>query len=382
MKYWIFYLVEPRRTNAAWDDDYSDTDEFETATVAYRNIIDEAMLAEELGFEGIWIAEHHFATNYSLSPNPLTLLAAIAERTTRLKLGAGVTCLPEHNPVRVAEEIAVLDHISEGRVDTCIGRGVFPDEYGGFGVPIEKSQELYAEGLGFLNRLLKETDVMHDGEGWQTLSPVTISPPTYQKPHPPLWLAANSLPTIGMALDHGMDVIFSVGIFGVERMPEFRETFLAECAKRGIDPDSVRFGAQAWGHLAPTRERVEKVAQAARVIIRAAGRRIGAPREYTKDGLVDFRAPTVETALGQLSEGDFQYTTDEGEATTDDIIAANMIGDEAKILEMDQVYRDLGVTDVVLIMDTGDITPDERRESMKGIASVLGISAEAPVRAS
>ena len=179
-----------------------------------------------------------------------------------------------------------------------------------------------------------------------------------------------------------MDVVFNVGIFGVERLAEFRETFLAECAKRSIDPDSVRFGAQAWGHLAPTTERVEKVAQAARVVVRAAGRRVGAPRKYTKDGIVDLRAPTAETALSDVTAGDFRYTTDDGEASTENILATNMIGDADRIRHMNQIYEDLGVTDLILIMDTGDITPDERRESMNGIASLLGISADAQVGAS
>ena len=380
MKYWVFYLVEPARKNVKWDDDYSDADEYESPSEVYRNIIDEAVLAEDLGFEGIWIAEHHFASNYSLSPNPMTLLAAVAARTTRLKLGAGVTCLPEHHPVNVAEEIALLDQISVGRVDTCIGRGVFPDEYGGFGVPIADSQERYAEGLELLNRLLNETDVLHDGKAWQIISPVTLAPGPYQKP-PPLWLAANSLPTIGIALDHGMDVVFNVGVFGVERLTEFREAFDAECEKRAVDLSSVRFGAQVWAHYAPSEERVEKAAQAARVVIRAAGRRVGAPREYTKEGVVDLRAPTEATALADVTAGDFRYTTDDGEASTADILATNMIGDADRIRHMAQIYEDLGVSDLILIMDTGDITPEERRESMSELASILGVSAEAAVGA-
>jgi alkanesulfonate monooxygenase SsuD/methylene tetrahydromethanopterin reductase-like flavin-dependent oxidoreductase (luciferase family) len=377
MKYWVFYLVEPARKNVKWHEDYSETDEYESPAEIYRNIIDEAVLAEDLGYEGIWLAEHHFASNYSLSPSPLTLLAAVAERTSRLKLGAGVTCLPEHHPVSVAEEIAVLDHISEGRVDTCIGRGVFPDEYGGLGVPIAESHERYAEGLELLHRLFNETDVIHEGKAWQCLAPVTLAPGPYQEPHPPLWLAANSLTTISIALDNGMDVVFNVGVFGVERLTEFREGFDAECEKREVDSSSVRFGAQVWAHYAPTQERVEKAAQAARVVIRAAGRRVGAPRQYTKDGIVDLRAPTEATALGDVTAGDFQYTTDDGEASTEDILATNMIGDADRIRHMAKIYEDLGVTDLILIMDTGDITPAERRETMREIASILDVTAAA-----
>jgi len=375
MKYWVFYLGEPARKNVEWHEDYSETDEFESAAEIYRNIIDEAVLAEDLGYEGIWLAEHHFASNYSLSPNPLTLLAAVAARTSRLKLGAGVTCLPEHHPVNVAEDIALLDQISEGRVDTCIGRGVFPDEYGGFGVPIAESHERYAEGLNLLHRLFNETDVLHEGKAWQCTTPVTLAPGPYQEPHPPLWLAANSLSTIGIALDSGMDVVFNVGVFGVERLTEFREGFDTECERRDVDPASVRFGAQVWAHYAPTPERIEKAAHAARVVIRAAGRRVGAPRQYTKDGIVDLTAPTAATALGDVTEGDFQYTTADGEATTEDILATNMIGDADRILHMAKIYKDLGVTDLILIMDTGDITPAERRETMSEIASILDVAA-------
>ena len=371
MEYWAFYLGGPPRTSGVWDDDYRLTDGYTSPQRVYTDIVDEAVLAEELGYTGIWLAEHHFASNYSLIPNPLALLMAIAARTQRLRLGAGVTCIPEHHPVRVAEDIGLLDQLSGGRVDTAIGRGVFPDEYGGLSVDIADSKERYVEGLDLLLRLFNETDVEHDGPAWPLLAPVSVAPEPIQKPHPPLWLAANSLDTIGMALDRKMDVVFNVGVFGISRLGETRESFLRQCEERTIDPSTVRFGAQVWASYAPNSERVEKAAHAARVVMRSAGRRIGAPRQYTKDGIVDLSTPDDGSDLGQLAEGDLQYSSADGEASTEDIVETNMIGDDDRILEQIETYKSLGITDLILIIDTGDISRDERRESLQRFSTLL-----------
>ena len=113
----------------------------------YRDTIAQAVYAETLGFESVWPVEQHFDAGFSILPSPLLLLSAIAERTQRLRLGIGIILLPLSHPVRVAEEIATLDVLSNGRVEFGVGRGVFPSHFAGFGIPQEESRERFLESL-------------------------------------------------------------------------------------------------------------------------------------------------------------------------------------------------------------------------------------------
>src|SRR5215471_13193156 len=103
----------------------------------YRDHLEEAVLAEELGFDCVWVSEHHFSPD-AWNPSPFTFLAAVAARTERVRLGTYVLLLPFHNPVRVAEDIAVLDNISGGRVDLPVGVGSAAEEFRTFGVPFNE----------------------------------------------------------------------------------------------------------------------------------------------------------------------------------------------------------------------------------------------------
>src|ERR1700677_20791 len=98
-----------------------------------NDAIEMAVRAEELGFDSIWLAEHHFST-YGLVGSPLMMAAAIAQRTSRIRIGTAVLVLPLYNPVRLAEEIALVDQMSMGRLDVGIGRGYLPSEFRGFAV--------------------------------------------------------------------------------------------------------------------------------------------------------------------------------------------------------------------------------------------------------
>src|SRR5690242_7925162 len=102
--------------------------------------------AESLGFDSVWPAEHHFS-EYGYCASPQVSLAAVAARTKRIRLGTGVVVLPFHNPIRVAEDFAFLDLMSDGRVDLGVGRGYQPVEYRGFQVDQEKSRGIFKEAL-------------------------------------------------------------------------------------------------------------------------------------------------------------------------------------------------------------------------------------------
>ena len=142
MKFDIFYQLPAARTQRVQD--------------RYRELIDESIEADRLGFDTVWLAEVHFAPRFSTMPTPLLLLAAIGERTTRLRLGTAVNLMPLHHPLRLAEEIATLDVLSGGRVEFGGGRGAFLLNYRGYGVDMVASRALFAENLEFVKRAWTE----------------------------------------------------------------------------------------------------------------------------------------------------------------------------------------------------------------------------------
>lgn len=137
-------------------------------------------LAEPLGFQSLWALEHHF-TGYSMSPNPLQLLSYFAGRTKRLELGTAVIVLPWHDPVRVAEEIALLDVLSGGRCLFGFGRGAASVEYAGFRIPMEEARPRFVEAAQIVVKALSNEVFSHEGEFYKipsmSIRPRPISHP-------------------------------------------------------------------------------------------------------------------------------------------------------------------------------------------------------------
>ncbi|MBM4258179.1 MAG: LLM class flavin-dependent oxidoreductase [Deltaproteobacteria bacterium] len=157
----------------------------------YRDTIEQCVCAETLGFESVWPVEQHFNPNLSSIPAPLLLLSAVAERTTNLRLGIAVILLSLSHPVRVAEEIATLDVISNGRVEFGIGRGSIPTHFSGFGLKQAESRERMMEGLDLIRHIWTHERCSYQGKFWQVEN-ISVIPRPVQQPHPPIRLAANS----------------------------------------------------------------------------------------------------------------------------------------------------------------------------------------------
>jgi len=160
----------------------------------YRDTIEQAVHAESLGFESIWPVEQHFNPQLSIMPAPLLLLTAVAERTTTLRLGIAIVLLPLSHPLRVAEEIAVLDVISNGRVEFGIGRGSIPTHFSGFGIDQTESRGRMMEALDMIRQAWTSEQVSFHGQ-FYSVDDIAVVPKPVQQPHPPIRAAANSLDT-------------------------------------------------------------------------------------------------------------------------------------------------------------------------------------------
>jgi alkanesulfonate monooxygenase SsuD/methylene tetrahydromethanopterin reductase-like flavin-dependent oxidoreductase (luciferase family) len=151
----------------------------------------QAEIAEELGYHSIWLPESHFDQAGSC-PSPLLLLAAAAGRTSRVRLGTTSYLLPLRHPVHVAEEVAVLDQLSGGRVVFGVGRGFRPDLFTTFGVPASEKRDRFEAVLETILRAWRGEPIpsSEDGEAGEGATPIRVSPLPVQKPHPPIWVAA------------------------------------------------------------------------------------------------------------------------------------------------------------------------------------------------
>ncbi|MBB5956880.1 alkanesulfonate monooxygenase SsuD/methylene tetrahydromethanopterin reductase-like flavin-dependent oxidoreductase (luciferase family) [Saccharothrix tamanrassetensis] len=169
-----------------------------------RAIVEQAVVAEEAGFTGVAIGEHHF-TKYIVSA-PELLLATIAERTTTLRLSTGVTLLAHHDPVRVAEELAMLDVLSGGRAEMIVARGVSQRTDLAFGVR-DDLRERFDENLRLLLRLLADPHVTWTGRFRSPLVDVTTTPRPLQRPRPPVWIGSGSAVSADLAVELGLPLM-------------------------------------------------------------------------------------------------------------------------------------------------------------------------------
>jgi alkanesulfonate monooxygenase SsuD/methylene tetrahydromethanopterin reductase-like flavin-dependent oxidoreductase (luciferase family) len=168
--------------------------------------------AEAWGLDAMWLAELHFAPDRSVLASPLILAAAIAQRTRRMKIGTAVQVLPLCHPLRLAEEAATVDQISDGRLIFGVGRSGFAHTYQAYGVPYDESRERFAETLEIVKRAWTEERFSWSGK-YFAYDKVTLVPKPRQKPYPPIRIAATSTDTYAAigALGHAIFIAARIG---------------------------------------------------------------------------------------------------------------------------------------------------------------------------
>jgi alkanesulfonate monooxygenase SsuD/methylene tetrahydromethanopterin reductase-like flavin-dependent oxidoreductase (luciferase family) len=175
----------------------------------YEQIYETMEYVNDKGFSAAWITEHHF-TDYALTPNPLMLLTEAARRAPDLRLGTSVLVLPLWHPLRLAEDVALLDILSGGRVEFGIGRGYSPHQFGAFGQDLRNNRDQFNECLNIVMRAWTEDDFEYEGRFWK-IPPVTVYPKPLQAPHPPIWMAATTPPSIRNAIERGFHLCTGSG---------------------------------------------------------------------------------------------------------------------------------------------------------------------------
>jgi alkanesulfonate monooxygenase SsuD/methylene tetrahydromethanopterin reductase-like flavin-dependent oxidoreductase (luciferase family) len=189
---------------AVWENQTADIDQ----KTFLKDVVSYVVEADRLGMEGVFFTEHHF-TNLAQIPSTYEVLSYLAAKTNRIRLGTGVTILPWHNPLLLAERAATLDILSDGRFDLGVGRGFRYSECRGFNVPGDELQARFDEGLEVLEKCWREEGrFSHHGRFWH-FDDVIIDPKSVQGRHVPVWMSADSETSIRRVARLGYNLMLS-----------------------------------------------------------------------------------------------------------------------------------------------------------------------------
>ena len=226
----------------------------------YQETIEQIVYAEALGFNAVWLAELHFNPLFSVMPAPMTLAAALAQRTTRIRLGTAVLLLPLQHPLRTAEEAAVVDLLSQGRLELGVGRGMIAIHFQGFNVPREESRARFEEALTLIKQAWTQETCSFDGKFFQ-VPPTAVVPKPLQKPHPPLRIAANSPETAVFAGEQGYSVFVASPINPGAKLSEqvalYRQALYTAGHPKSREDVAIAFPVYVADSVAQVRHEVE-----------------------------------------------------------------------------------------------------------------------------
>ncbi len=323
----------------------------------YRQATEQVKLADQLGFHSVWTVEHHFLTEWSYSSAPEVWYGALSQVTRRIRLGHGVCLLPIpfNHPARVAERIAVLDIMSNGRVECGTGRSITEQELEGFNINPEDSRPMWEEAVAEIPKMwTNEIYPGHEGKYFR-MPPREVIPKPVQKPHPPLWLAATQPSTWEVAGHKGIGALgFGISEPGVlEHLVGKYKDAIRNCEPVGAFVND-RTAAATVCVCAPTREEAIELGKgvidfttrkAAELFTPFANREIKG-YEYYK-----------QMAQAQVALGDYRLST----ADLEKRIASGsvMVGDPEDCLRVAKMYESAGV-DLLLMLVQVAALPHEK----------------------
>lgn len=313
------------------------TREGRTQAQVFQEWFQLVQVAEDMGLDTFWLGESHFRPQRAVLASPLIGASAVAARTKRMRVGLAVQVLPLANPLRVAEEAAIVDHISEGRLVFGVGRSSFIESYEGYNVDYQESRALFFEALEIIRRAWGEAPFSYEGRYYRFHN-VDVVPKPYQRPHPPIRVAVESrdtFPLIGrlgwpIFIRHQMDI------------PEL-QALLKEYEEE----------RHAAGFAGPN----DVILQLAAYVAETAERAYTEPQASTMR-----QRRLVREALGRTGDREaFERLRRLADVSYDEVLQRVAYGTPEAVVERLQEYREtLGITGVSLDMNPGGQIPYER----------------------
>jgi alkanesulfonate monooxygenase SsuD/methylene tetrahydromethanopterin reductase-like flavin-dependent oxidoreductase (luciferase family) len=325
---------------------------------AIHELLTQACFAETAGFDGVWLTEHNF-TGESVYCDPIPFASAVAARTSRIRLGFAVIQLALRHPIRLATELALLDNLSNGRIDVGVGHGTNFNEYEfvGYGLRSDDSRERAAETLEVMLRAWTEAPLEHHGKFYQ-LSLPELRPHPRQRPHPPIWRAVSSAGSVRECGRLGAPIL-------IARVPLARVPERLALYERGLDESGL--AAAARRHL---RE------QAALWRFVHVGQSQAQAEDELASALLQTRRHMIE-ARATHNPADFRVETERVNPWNDprvshedgvrySLASATLCGTADRVADMVAELRDAGVHHVLCQLSHGYLPHERIMESMRG----------------
>jgi alkanesulfonate monooxygenase SsuD/methylene tetrahydromethanopterin reductase-like flavin-dependent oxidoreductase (luciferase family) len=224
----------------------------------YQEGLEQMEAAEALGFHTLWFTEHHFSA-YGGSADPMLMAIAAAHRTKTVRLGIGVSVLPFHHPLQLAEQGAMVDILSGGRLEFGVGRGSQRYEYERLGVLMDEKGARFEEAMEIIRKAWTEEAFAHAGTFYR-FPETTVYPRVLQRPHPPIWIASTTSPTLQYAVKYRYPVLGSA-LLTLPRAKDYFALYQSLLAEDGQDPASAVFALSRRLYVAEDRRDVRQAAE-------------------------------------------------------------------------------------------------------------------------
>ena len=321
----------------------------------YKACLDQAEWADRLGLDILVLSEHHGVEDGFMS-SPVTLAAAIAGRTKTIQINIAAILVPLHDPIRLAEQLALVDIISGGRLDVGVGRGNRPSEFAGYRIPQVESRERFDEAVQIMVRAWTEERVSYDGRFFQ-LDNVRVIPKPLQRPHPPVYQVCVSPDSIEGTALRGWPMLNSILFGGIEQIAASRDRYVATLQKAGRTAAEIAALLARWGvsrqiYVAPTDAQALAEARDAEMWYQESFRKFVIPSR------IEDSHPTLQPAFRAMAER-LSKITWEG------LVAETLaFGSPDTVARHIDQMRQMGVGQVLCWMNFGGLPEDNVRRSM------------------
>lgn len=307
----------------------------------YRDLLGDVVEAEALGFEAVWLAEHHFSRYGGHVPSIPVLGAAAAARTRRIRIGAAAAILPLRDAVETAESFAMLDVLSGGRLEMGVGRGFLPLEFAGRGIGLDERAGRFREGLDVLLRAWGGGPFSYHGQHY-SLDDVEVLPQPLQRPHPPVWVAAStSRESFELAGSRGFGLMVNPYTRTRDEVEQGLAWYRDARRRAGHDPGGGRVMANQHMFVAATEEEA---------------------RERPREALLAYLASVNEAFAHRNPAGPSALAPDAYDAVYPGKV---LFGTPDDVVRRVKEWEALGVTDICCAASFGDLDPGVRRRSMR-----------------
>lgn len=309
-------------------------------TDRYEQSLAQACYADELGYDSVWLTEHHFS-RHGIASDSLAVLANLAARTERIRLGTAVSVLPLHNPMRLAETAATVDQLSKGRLDLGIGRGYQVGEFNGFGVDMGQKYERFAEAVDVLCRVWSADEPLTYNGTFFRCEDAWPQPRPYQDPHPPIWVATDSPDGLATCAESDWGVLLPQGT-SLEVTAEQMQRYHDALDGAGKARDRAKVYLARAGYVAATDEQASSDAE-----------------QPYRDFL---------SYADKLRRGNSTASTESGRSPFDidaDLSASTLFGSPDSVIANLRKIQELGIDRVMLFMHLGGLPHEKIMASLE-----------------